>query len=133
LFGKNWSLIDSSLSFTPMAGLLYGNTKGSTIGAIAEYQKGIFTLTAEPQYVAAFTGRQDDFFYNWTELNIDINKRLFAGLALQHTILYRQQADLEPGIFTGIAIKKFTIPFYYFKRKEGNYFVMGVSWEWEKR
>lgn len=120
----------NTCSIMPMAGVLYGNSNGFTLAVKGEVEVGKIYFSTEPQYVFSFSGEKDNFYFNWSEVAIDLSNNFFTGLAVQHTLLYGRQPDLDKGIFAGFSIKDLEVPFYIFKRRDGHYFVMGISWKW---
>jgi hypothetical protein len=127
--GKNFSKEGViSYSVTPLAGLLGGKFKGASIGMQAEIELGNFSFYSEPEYCTQFNSAEN-FFYNWSELSVQLSKFFYTGLALQTIRVRQERGYVEPGIMFGATIRNFELPFYFFRPSVNQqYFVAGIHW-----
>lgn len=130
--GKNFSREGNvSYSVIPLAGFLTGKFNGLSICMQTEIEAGKFCLFTEPEYCLQWNKSSENFFYNWSELSFQLSRFLYAGPALQ-TKMKQGVLFTEAGFLVGINVKKFELPFYFFKPSPGGgYFVAGVHWRLE--
>jgi hypothetical protein len=82
--GYNWSFGEAiAVTLTPMVGGALGETKGVAPGFRLNAEWWKLTLYSEGEYFFDADDSDDDFFYNWSELNLDITHGLRAGLVMQ--------------------------------------------------
>ncbi len=133
--GKNFSGTsgNSSITATPMAGILWGATKGTAAAVKFGIETNSFYFASEPQYVFSFNGAQQNFFYNWSEAGIAALPFLYTGIALQHTKVPALKHQWEAGAVAGFLFKNIELPVYLFNAFGKNkYLVVGFNWELNK-
>ena len=82
--GYNWSFgEDIAVTLTPMVGGAVGETKGVAPGFRLNAEWWKLTLYSEGEYFFDADESDDDFFYNWSELNLDLTHGFRAGLVIQ--------------------------------------------------
>jgi len=134
---KTWSLYggrtfsgekDLSWSFTPFAGLVMGRLKGGSAGLNLSLGYKKLSFSSASQYTFSAEDRHCNFFFTWSELGFQLSSRIYAGLAIQQTTLYRTAGKWEPGLQLGFSYKEWGFPFYAFNPTSNNrYFVLGVT------
>jgi len=114
------------LTITPMAGLVFGNTNG--IAPALEIGLGWKKLDfySESEYVIDFAGKENDFYYNWTELAITPLKKFRTGVSASRTRLYHSDLDIQKGIFAQYSFWKLMVGAYYFNPFSNEYFVIAT-------
>jgi hypothetical protein len=120
-------------SFTPMVGAMAGKLQGGLLGLNMNLGYKNFYFSSQSQYAVSATGRNDNFFFSWSEFGYQPLTWIYGGVSLQHTQLYNTASTMEPGILLGVSIKQWTIPVYGFNIFHGEqYFVVGINWQWKK-
>lgn len=103
-----------TITVTPMAGILVGRTDGVLPGLEFDITKSIFELYSENEYLFSFAGKYGNFFYSWTELNVETIKNLKAGLAAQTLRFYKTNFDIQKGFYGEYETGRFLFDAYYF-------------------
>jgi len=91
-FGK-----EISVTLTPMIGGALGETKGFAPGFRLNTEWWKLTLYSEGEYFFDAHSSSDDFFYNWSELSIDVTHGFRAGLVMQK----ETHEDVRRGFLVG--------------------------------
>jgi hypothetical protein len=82
--GYNWSFgKEIAVTLTPMIGGALGETKGFAPGFRFNAEWWKLTLYSEGEYFLDGDSSADDFFYNWTELSLDVTHGFRAGVVIQ--------------------------------------------------
>lgn len=133
--GKTISIAkNNAITLTPFGGMVLGGMNGGNVGSNfnVEYQ-GLF-FSAENQYTFSIAEKDQNFFYNWTEMGYQLSNFWFAGLALQYTKPFEVEQSWEPGVMMGLTYKNWTFPLYAFNPANSTRnFVLGINWEWNKK
>jgi hypothetical protein len=111
-FEKQYNKLD--ITVTPMAGAIVGHTNGILPGLEfnASYKK--FTLYSENEYMLDFKGRENYFFYSWSELNAQTFKNVRVGVLAQSLRWFKTKFDIQRGVYAEYNIGSFTFDAYYF-------------------
>jgi hypothetical protein len=124
---------DFSWSLTPMIGGMAGKLKGGSFGLNAACSFRKFNFSSEAQYSVSAATRQDNFFYNWSELWYEPVDWIYTGVALQHTRMFASNSLVDPGILLGFSFNQWSFPIYNFNPfTNERYFVIGINWEWKQ-
>jgi hypothetical protein len=114
------------LAATPMIGIVAGNTKGIAPGME-------FTLTwkkldfySESEYVFDLEGKENDYFYTWTQLGITPFRNFRTGTAMSRTRIYQSEFEIQKGIFAEYSLNKATVGCHYFNPFSNEYFVIAT-------
>ena len=99
---------------TPIAGLVFGNTNGFAPGLELDASWKIFDYYSETEYVADFSGSENNFLYTWGELGVTPFKKFRTGISYQRTKLYRSQFEIQRGIFAEYQFWKISTGMYLF-------------------
>ena len=122
-----------SWSLTPMIGGMAGKLNGGSFGLNTALSYGKLNFSSEAQYSVSAATRQDNFFYNWSELWYEPFNWMYTGVALQHTRMFASNSLVDPGVLLGFSYKQWSFPFYSFNPQSSlRYFVVGINWEWQQ-
>ena len=121
---------DFSYAITPMAGIAYGDTKGFLPGLEITAAYGKFNLYSENEYLLDFKGRENNFFYSWTQLCAGIFKNFQAGIVAESLRLYKTKFDIQKGVYAEYAPGNFIVDVYCLNPfSKYNYWVASVSFQ----
>jgi len=99
---------------TPMAGFAFGNTNGLVTGAELTFTLGGFELYNESEYLFDFSGKENNFFYAWTDLTYSPTDWLWFGLSNQTTKPYQMETEFSSGFILGGGYKNFELSGYLY-------------------
>ena len=102
------------LDITPILGFAFGNLNAVVPGLETSLTWKKFDFYSENEYVFDFEGKENNFFYNWSELGITAFDRLRAGISINRTRLFQSDLELQKGIFAQYSFWKLTAGVYYF-------------------
>jgi len=102
------------LEVVPMAGLIVGRTNGVAPGLEISLSWKTLELYSEGEYVFDVEGRENDYFYNWSQLTWQACPWLGVGLATQRTRLYQSELSVDRGIFAAVTSGPVTLSVYGF-------------------
>jgi len=126
-FGKAFSkkgLI--AYSITPIAGLVFGEFNGGSVGANVEMDYKKISFSSQSQYTFSMENRAENFSYSWSDLTYQLTGWASAGVSLQQT-----KGLFEKGILVRGVYKNLSIPIYVFNPAASDrYFVVGLNLEW---
>lgn len=113
------------LGLTPMAGFAVGNINGIIPGLEISLSWGIFDYYSESEYIFDFEGKENDYFYIWTELGISPFDNFRAGAVANRTLLYQSDREFEAGAFVQYSFRKIKAMIYYFNplSKDNSYLI----------
>ncbi len=111
-FEKQYNKLD--ITVTPMAGAVVGHTNGILPGLELNASYKTFTLYSENEYMLDFKGKENYFFYSWSQLSTQIFKNTQAGVLAQSLRWYKTKFDIQRGIYAEYNIGRFTFDAYYF-------------------
>lgn len=109
---------------TPMIGFAVGNTDGFVPALELDATYKIFDFYSESEYLVSFAGKENNFFYTWSELAVSPLDKLRTGISIQRTRLYQTDRDVQGGIFAEYSFWKLTAGMYYFNPFSKNDFVI---------
>ena len=102
------------LEVVPMAGVIVGRTNGVAPGLEIALSWKTIELYSEGEYVFDVEGRENDYFYNWSQLTWQASGWLGLGLATQRTRLYQSDLSIERGLFAAVTRGPVTLSVYGF-------------------
>ena len=113
------------LSLTPMAGFAVGNINGIIPGLEISLTCGIFDYYSESEYMFDFEGKENDYFYIWSELGISLFDNFRAGAVANRTLLYQSDREFQTGAFVQYSFRNIKARIYYFNplSKENSYLI----------
>ena len=114
-FGYDFSVGKKlQLDFTPMLGGVFGKVDGIAPGFELTLTYGRLQLYSASEYVFDTSGRDNSYFYTWTELSYSPLKWLRFGAASQRTRAYLTGLDVQRGPLLGVTYKKTSFTTYVF-------------------
>lgn len=117
---------------TPMAGIVFGQYNGVSAAANSTADYGRFNFSCQLQYTIHAKDRTENFYYNWSELSYSFWGKLYGGISLQQTLLYKNKPETTAGLLVGYSSGKVTIPVYLFSPATANRHLMtGIIIEWD--
>jgi len=131
-FGKTFSKEnDFSYSITTMLGGVAGRYQGVSVASNIDLDYKNFYLSSQLQYTSFTNWKQDNYFYNWSEVGYQPTDWFYFGTALQHTWLSKENG-LSAGILGSLCYKNFSLPLYVFSplSKEPLY-IFSLVYEWK--
>jgi len=103
-----------SVDFTPMLGVVSGDTNGIAPGYHLSIGWRSFDFYSESEYVFDQDNRSDSYFYSWSELAWSPFDWLRAGLAAQRTRVYKAERDIQRGVFIAASLSGISLGAYVF-------------------
>jgi len=105
---------DVSLAFTPMLGLVFGETKGAAPGGNLSLAWKTIAFYSECEYVVDLDVKEDSFFFSWSELTVSPTSRLRVGLVAQRTQAYETPREFQGGPLLGVRVGPAEVAGYLF-------------------
>ena len=103
-----------SLTATPIFGIVAGRSNGFLPGFELNVDYLNFNLYSENEYMLAFKGKDDDYFYSWSQLSSSIIKNVRLGLAAQSLRWYKTKFDIQRGFYAEYSTVNFTFDAFYY-------------------
>jgi hypothetical protein len=122
-----------SYSITPEVGIAVGKLQGASFGLNTSLSLGRLSFNSSLLYTSGFErNKGGSSFFNWSELNGQISKHLYAGVTIQLSSSGCAAMGLDLGGQLGVLYKNWTFPLYIFDRPGIHpYLVAGASYEWK--
>ena len=115
---------------TPMVGAAFGNTNGIAMGLEFTLSVSGFELYSESEYLFDFDSKENNFFYNWSDLTYSPTDWLWFGISGQLTKVYDTDLETDRGILLGIAYKNFEFTGYYYNAfTDDGFFMLALTTE----
>lgn len=119
-------------SIVPILGGSVGKFRGISTGLNIDLELDKFYFSSQSQYSRSTSPYGGSFVYTWSELGYQSGKWLYAGVAAQHTHVWQQGHELQPGVMLGFSFSRFTIPIYAFEPfNNGRNFIVGFTMAWK--
>ena len=99
---------------TPMLGGIVGNTNGIAPGLELTFNFYGFELYSESEYIFDFDGKEDYFYYNWTDFSYSPLDWLWFGISIQRTKLYDTDLEIQRGLLLGGGYRWFGLSGYLY-------------------
>jgi hypothetical protein len=112
--------------FTPMFGLVFGDSDGWAPGFRGALDWKGFELYSEAEYVVGTDSSTDNFFYSWSELTYSL-KPFRVGLVAQHTKANDSGRDIDRGFLVGLALKRVQITATVLNPDDDSTLIVGAS------
>ncbi|MGA8032267.1 MAG: hypothetical protein WCB48_07710 [Casimicrobiaceae bacterium] len=109
-----------SYEITPIAGMLFGQTRGVVPGAEASAAYRQFDAYVEAEYVSDLDHHADSYVYAWSELGWRPVDWLRIGLVGQRTRVIHGDRDLQRGVFAQLSFGPATLSLYAFNPDLGS-------------
>lgn len=114
------------LGATPLLGIVLGNTNAIAPGLEIDITWKIFDFYSENEYVFDFEGKENNYFYSWSELAVTPFTNFRTGLAADRTRLFQSELELQLGVFAQYSFWKITAGMHYFNPIADEYFLIGT-------
>jgi hypothetical protein len=122
-FGKGVKFV-----FVPMGSVVFGNTNGLAPGLEMEIVYKKFDFYTESEYVFDFSSRENNFFYNYSELAIRPIVPLRTGIITQRTKLFETPREFQAGVFAEYYFGRCRAGVFYFSPfAQDNYWIASFS------
>lgn len=115
------------LEFTPMLGIVFGNTTGVAPGFKGSLSWRGFTLYSETEYVFNADDSGDSYLYTWSELTVAPGENWRAGLVVQRTKVYETEFDIQRGILAGFSWERLDVTAHVFNPDDSPTVVIAVG------
>lgn len=115
-----------SWSLTPMIGFVFGRTDGIAPGLETSFAWKKLDFYSESEYVIDFAGKENNYFYTWTEFAITPFKNFRTGISGNRTRLYQSDLEVQKGIFAQYSFWKLTTGLHYFNPFSDDYFLIAT-------
>jgi hypothetical protein len=121
-------------SVTPEVGLAVGRLEGASVGFNTSLSRGRLSFNSSLLCTSGFEKTQaGNSFFNWSELNGQFSKHLYAGVTMQLSSSRCTMISRELGGQFGVLYKSWTFPLYVFDRPGAHvYFTAGICYEQKK-
>ena len=101
-------------TITPMVGGAVGLTQGLTTGLEVTLSLGKFELYTESEYLVDLDSRENNFYYNWSDLTYSPTDWLWVGISGQRTRVYETDLDIQRGLLVGAGFKSWEVTTYLY-------------------
>lgn len=91
--------------FTPILGVVLGNTNGIAPGLKIDLTWGGFRLYSEMEYLININDKTNSFYFNWSELTYAPKDWFWVGVTGQRTRIYGNALDIQRGFLVGLSSK----------------------------
>ena len=113
---------------TPIAGMLFGSTRGLVPGLEASIAYRAFDAYVEAEYVHNLDDGSASYYYAWTEIGWKPVQWVRVGLAAQRTRIVENGRDLQRGAFVQMIWEKVTLAVYGFNPESASrYLIVSVG------
>ncbi len=121
---------DLEYLITPMIGGAFGRTNGIAPGLEFTLSVSGFELYSESEYLFDFDSKENNFFYNWSDLTYSPTDWLWFGISGQLTKVYDTDLETDRGMLLGIAYKNFEFTGYYYNAfTDDSFFMLALTTE----
>ena len=114
-------------TITPMLGGLVGSINGISPGLELNFDYFGFNFNSASEYVFDLEGKENDFFYNWTDFTCTPLNWLWFGISMQRTRLYQGELEFQSGLMLGVGYKWLGLTAYWYNPASDPYYVLYLS------
>lgn len=115
---------------TPMGGFLLGRITGFAPGLEIQLEYSGFEFYSESEFVFDTEDKENNFYYNWTDLTYSPADWLFFGFSAQRTKAYETDLDIQRGFLIGGSLANLELSGYCFNPGTDDlYFLIAASIE----
>lgn len=116
------------LEFTPMIGVAAGDAEGVAPGYRGAMEWKGFAFETEGEWLFDTENSEDSFFYSWSELSFAPIERLRFGIAVERTVLFQSDREIQRGLLLGYVGKRFDATGVWFNPDDSDpVFVLSVG------
>lgn len=101
-------------TITPLVGGLVGDVNGIAPGLELDFNFFGFNFNSTSQYIFDLEGKENDFFYNWTDFIYAPIDWVWFGISYQRTQLYQSKLDFQYGPMLGGGYKWIGLTAYWY-------------------
>lgn len=83
-----------------------------------------FELYSEMENLFDFGDRENNFYYNWTDLTYSPTDWLWLGISGQRTRLYQTDVEIQRGFILGGGLKQWELTTYFYNLDVDNPFFL---------
>jgi hypothetical protein len=109
---------------TPMAGGVVGSTSGIAAGLELTFDFKGFEFYTEMEYIFDLKEKENDFYYNWTDITYAPKEWLWFGLSAQWTRLYKSDLEIERGLLVGGSLKQYELTGYLYNLGSDDFYII---------
>jgi hypothetical protein len=99
---------------TPMIGGVFGDVQGVAPGSRSALSWRGLALSSESEYVFDVAGRDNWFFYNWSQLTWSPVDWFYFGVVAQRTRAYATEREIQRGLLVGVSLPHLDIAGHVF-------------------
>jgi hypothetical protein len=110
------SFFDDALAMklTPLVGGVIGDVNGVAPGVELDLAYSRFDLYTEAEYVFDVDDKDNNFFYDWSQLTWSPIDAVHLGLVAQRTRAYTTGLDVQRGLLLGVTLDRLQVTGYLF-------------------
>ena len=120
---------DFEYLFTPMAGVVVGEIDGIAPGLEMTLSYKGFELYSESEYYFDSDLRENNYFYNWSDLTWSPLDWLWIGVSGQRTRVYQTDVEIQRGLLIGGGSRNWELSTYLYNpvSPEDKFFIFALS------
>lgn len=103
-FGESWEW-----ELTPMVGGIFDAVEGMAPGLKADVTWKWLNIYSEMEYVFNFEGRENNFFYSWSEVTAGVLDWLRVGIVGNRTRAYSSSVEIDRGPIVAVDLENVTL------------------------
>jgi len=111
---------------TPMLGYVFGDITGVIPAFKLDLAWNKFDFYSESEYVIDLAGKENNYFYSWSELAISPFENFRTGISANRTRLFETPKEIQRGIFAQYSVWKLTAGVHYFNPFTSDSFVIAT-------
>ncbi len=97
-----------------MLGGVVGLTNGAATGLEFTFTYKKLEVYSELEYLFDFESKENDFYYQWTDITFSPKEWIWVGISGQRTRLYQTKVDIQRGLLVGGGYKSFELTGYLY-------------------
>jgi hypothetical protein len=115
---------------TPMIGAVFGDLDGVAPGYKGSLSWWKLEFYSEGEFVFDTASSSDNFFYNWSEVNLLPVEWFRVGLVTQRTRVYQTERDIQRGLLVGLSYRNVEVATHVFNPDDSApTVVVTIAWE----
>lgn len=115
-------------TITPMIGALVGDIHGISPGLELNFDFFGFNFNSATEYVFDLQGKENDFFYNWTDFTYTPLDWMWLGMSAQRTRHFHNNLEFQYGPMLGGGYKWLGLTAYWYNpASDHDYIVLYLS------
>jgi hypothetical protein len=113
-WGFRWGGEETFLRAVPLVGGAVGRSAGIVPGLEVEAQWWRFSYWLELEYLFDFKNGSSNFFYTWSEVNLELVSFLWVGASWQRFRQVHSDRELDVGPMIGAGVGPVSLSLYYY-------------------